>query len=147
MDDHLFVNLRTARSLLVTAREGVKISRFSALLLLLLFPPPFSGSCSLLLSSEPLKTETSRDSGSYWSRDECKCVMWYLALFSVCDKWECFLYLADHSIFSSKSAHPALTLPWPHVLATVTFKVFHIWEAIPPHPPPPLSSPFPPIPC
>lgn len=38
---------------------------------------------------------------------------------------------------------PPLTLPRPHVLATVTFKVFHIWEAISP----PLSSPFPPIPC
>lgn len=102
MDDHLFVNLRTACSRFVTVGE-MKISHF-----LHFFPPP--NIRQLLTSSvdcHPSHWGRRRPGspGGYWSRDECERAMWYLALFSVCDKWQCFLHLADHSIFCSKSTH------------------------------------------
>lgn len=115
MDDHLFVNLRTGCSRFMTVGE-MKISYF-------LNSPPTHTHTHLAvahltirqlltmcwLSSEPLRTKTSWESSSGSSRDERESVMWYLALFSVCDKWQCFLHLADHSIFCSKSTH----LPYP----------------------------------
>lgn len=100
MDDHLFVNLRTPCSRFVTVRE-MKISHF----LHFFFPSQAVAHFMRLLSSKPLRTKTSWESGGYWSTDECERAMWYLAIFSVCDKWQCFLHLADHSIFCSKSTH------------------------------------------
>lgn len=99
MDDHLFVNLRTACSWFVTARE-LTISPFLHFSL-----HQAVAHFIRVLSSEPLRMETSWESSAYWSRDERERAMWYLALFSVCDKWQCFLHLADHSIFCSKSTH------------------------------------------
>lgn len=111
MDDHLFVDLRTALSRLVTVGE-IKISCF----LHCVFTPTthlrqlltwLSGSCSLCLDNRPRHWGRRRpgspaDAGA---RDECECAMWYLALFSVCDKWLCFLHLADRSISCFKSTH------------------------------------------
>lgn len=84
MDDHLFVNLRTAYSRLVTVRE-MAISYFAC------FPPApppqphplhqavAHSMCGL--SPEPLRTATSWESAVYWSRDKCEREMRYLALF------------------------------------------------------------------
>lgn len=60
MDDHLFVNLRTACSRFVTVGE-MKISHF-----LHFFPPPQHQAVAHFirwLSSEPLRTKTSWESG------------------------------------------------------------------------------------
>lgn len=136
MDDHLFVNLRTACTLFVTERE-MKISHF----LHVFFSPLHQAVAQFmrLLSSEPPRTKTSWEFGSYWSRDECERAMWYLAVFSVCDKWQCFLHLADHSIFCSKSTH------LPHTASASRLGNCHIQGVSQMRsntPPPPLSPSF-----
>jgi len=139
MDDHLFVNPRTACSWFLTVGE-MKISHF-------LHPPPTHQAVAHFphsLSSESLRTKTSWESDAYWSRGECERAMWYRALFSVCDKWQCFLHLADHSIFCSDATR------LPYAASASRLGNCHIQGVSqmrsntppPSSPPPPLSPSF-----
>lgn len=107
MDDHLFLNLRTVCSRLLTVGE-MKISYF-----LHFSPPPLPSSRAApwLASAEDGETSAGKRKKKQTGRGAD--VRPHLALFSVCDKWRRFLHLADRSIFCSKSASLP-TSPQPH---------------------------------
>lgn len=114
MDDHLFLNLRTVCSRLVTVGE-IKISYF-----LYFLPLPLRHSH---LSRRPASAEDGETSAGDRERKKKlgkssgrgADVRPHLALFSVCDKRQRFLHLADRSILCSKSAAclPSLSLCRP----------------------------------
>lgn len=115
MDDHLFLNLRTVCSRLVTVGE-MKISYF----LHFFYPSPstIATSHSTIATSHSDRRERREVGGRERERENGKKkikkfgkssgrgadVRPHLALFSVCDKRRRFLHLADRSIFCFKSA-------------------------------------------
>lgn len=145
MDDHLFLNLRTVCSRLVTVGE-MKISYFLHFL-----PLPLHHSH---LSHRPASAEDGETSAGErsWKKigrvvgTGCRrattsgtfLCLWQTTAFSPLS-WPQHLLLQIRLPPPHPSQPPPRPAqPGPHVLATVTFKVFHRWGA--------ASSPSPPLP-
>lgn len=147
MDDHLFVNLRTVRSLLVTESRGrdMKISYFPAFFFFffVLFPMNQLVAHFTVIWATEDRDVPGAGAGSYRSGNRgprtCDAIsgtflcLWQMRVFSPLS-WPQHLRL--------QTRPPLPTLPRPRVLATVTFKVFRLREATRSSPRPSPSARF-----